>query len=49
MIVFLAFAILASLRIYEHIFKHIEQSEAYVVQLARFCITNLYIVHIYKI
>jgi len=42
MIVFLAFANLASLRIYEHVFDHVERSKPYVVQLARFCITNLY-------
>ncbi|KAL6625796.1 hypothetical protein U3516DRAFT_741789 [Neocallimastix sp. 'constans'] len=31
---FLAFANLASLRIYEHVFDHVERSKPYVVQLA---------------
>jgi len=49
MIVFLAFANLVSLRIYEHIFDHVDQSNPYVVQLARFCITNLYCSYILNI
>ncbi|KAG4102148.1 hypothetical protein H8356DRAFT_1341709 [Neocallimastix lanati (nom. inval.)] len=34
-----SFENLASLRIYEYIFDHVERSKTYVVQLARFCTT----------
>jgi len=39
MIVFLAFADLASLRISEHAFDYVERSKTYVVQLAKFWAT----------
>ncbi|KAG4108385.1 hypothetical protein H8356DRAFT_1349564 [Neocallimastix lanati (nom. inval.)] len=35
---FLAFANLASLRIYEHVFDHVERSKPYVVQLASYIV-----------